>query len=77
MLQELKLIRITTTNGARATIGDATVYGTWQARFVDGSRKDNMPGAVVGEFAVGNTDTDTFHMLGAFGAANQVADLPQ
>ena len=66
-----------TANGARATIGDAMVYGTWQARFVDGSRNDDMPGAVVGEFAVGNTATDTFHMLGAFGAANQVADLPQ
>ena len=61
-------------NGARLTVGDATVYGAWQARFVDGSRKDNLPGAVVGEFAIGNMPTDTFHMLGAFGAANQVAD---
>ena len=61
-------------NGARLTVGDATVYGAWQARFVDGSRKDNLPGAVVGEFAIGNMNTDTFRMLGAFGAANQVPD---
>jgi hypothetical protein len=63
-----------TVNGARGTFGDAEVFGGWAARFVDGSREDDMPGAMIGEFHIGNGMDDLVRMIGAFGATNQVAD---
>jgi hypothetical protein len=63
----------TTRNGARGTFGDAEVFGTWQARFSDNSRNDEMPGSIGGEFALG-AENDLVRMIGAFGADNTVAD---
>ena len=60
-------------NSARGTFGDAEVFGTWQARFSDNSRNDEMPGSIGGEFALG-AENDLVRMIGAFGADNQVAD---
>jgi hypothetical protein len=63
----------TNSNGARGTFGDAEVFGTWQARFSDNSRNDEMPGSIGGEFALG-AENDLVRMIGAFGADNQVPD---
>ena len=60
---------------ARGTFGSQTTFGTWTAEFVDDSRKDTMPGGVVGTFRIGDTGHPV-NMVGAFAASNQEADLP-
>ena len=60
---------------ARGTFGSQKTFGTWTAGFVDDSRKDTMPGGVVGTFQIGET-AHPINMVGAFAASNQEADLP-
>ena len=61
---------------ARGTFGSQKTPGTWTAQFVDDSRRDAMPGGVVGTFRIGET-AHPINMIGAFAATNQEADLPQ
>ena len=61
---------------ARGTFGTQKTPGTWTAQFVDDSRRDTMPGGVVGTFQIGET-AHPVNMIGAFAATNQETDLPQ
>ncbi len=64
------------TNGlAQGTFGTLKLPGDWQADFLDGSRNDDMPGAVAGDFRIEDGDS-WITMIGAFAAINQEADQP-
>ncbi len=61
---------------AQATVGTMTFIGDWQADFLDGSRNDDMPGAIAGDFRITGGSSRRVYIMGAFGAINQVADQP-
>ncbi len=60
---------------ARGTFGSQQTFGFWEVRFYDTSRNDLLPGAVGGEFHIGEPGHPV-RMMGAFAATNQVPDLP-
>ena len=63
-------------NNAMGTFGNQKTWGTWNAAFVDNSRNDSMPGGVTGQFHIGQ-DNHPVNLVGAFAAANTVADQPE
>ncbi len=61
--------------GAEGTFGTRKVTGDWGAGFLDGSRNDDMPGALTAHFRV-EDGGNLVNMIGALAAINQEADQP-
>ena len=61
------------TAAAKGTFGESIAMGTWDATFVDDSRKNKEPGGVIGHFHVGDAD-QMVNMVGAFAAENTRAN---
>ena len=68
---------VATDGQGKATFGTQTLQGDWIANFLDGSRNDDMPGAVAAHFRFDTLGApDHVNMIGTFVATNQEADLP-
>ncbi len=66
---------VASSGGAQGTFGTLTLSGDWQATFLDGTRNDNLPGAIGGDFRI-EDGANWITMIGAFAAINQEADEP-
>ncbi len=60
---------------ARATFGNVVTMGHLTGYFRDGTRNDNLPGGIEGQFDIGE-ENHPVRMAGSYVVVNQVSDLP-